>query len=90
MRERETTRDDAPTLALNALVWILGDDIRAGRLLSLTGLDGDAIRARIGDPALLVAVLDFLSQHEPDLIACAAAIGVKPTDLISARERMSR
>jgi hypothetical protein len=90
MRERETINHDAQTLALNALVWILGEDTRAGRLLSLTGLDGDSIRTRLTDPALLAAVLDFLGNHEPDLIACAEAIGVKPTDLIAAGERMNR
>lgn len=89
MPRSETINHDAPTLALNALVWILGDDARANRLLALTGLDGDSIRTRIGDPVLLGAVLDFLGQHEPDLIACAEALGVKPGDLISARERMS-
>lgn len=89
MRERETINHDAETLALQALVWVLSDDRRAERLLALTGLDGDAMRARLGDPALLTAVLDFLAQHEPDLIACAAALAVKPENLINARERMA-
>lgn len=90
MRDRETINHDAETLALQALVWILADDRRAERLLALTGLDGDAMRARLGDPALLAAVLDFLAQHEPDLIACADALAVKPNDLISAGERIRR
>jgi hypothetical protein len=89
MRERETINHDAETLALQALVWVLSDDRRAERLLALTGLDGDAMRARLSDPALLTAVLDFLAQHEPDLIACATALAVKPDDLINARERMA-
>ncbi len=89
MPRNETISHDAQALALNALVWILGDDARANRLLALTGLESDDMRARIGDPALLIAVLDFLAQHEPDLIACAEELGVKPMDMISARERMN-
>jgi Protein of unknown function (DUF3572) len=82
------TIDDAAALALQALAWTLGDDTRASRLLALTGLEPEGIRERIGDPAMLGAVLAFLESHEPDLIACAEAIGVKPQQLIAAQERL--
>jgi hypothetical protein len=87
---RETINPDYEAIALNALVWVLSDDGRAHRLLDLTGLDGDAIRARLGDPEMLGAVLDFLCAHEPDLIACAAALDEKPETLVLARERLTR
>jgi hypothetical protein len=89
MNARDTIDDDATALALQALAWTLGDDARAGRLLALTGLEPEGIRARIGDPAMLGAVLAFLESHEADLIACAEALGVKPQSLISAQERLS-
>jgi hypothetical protein len=89
MNARDTIDDDATALALQALAWTLGDDARAGRLLALTGLEPEGIRARIGDPAMLGAVLAFLESHEPDLIACAEALGVKPQSLITAQERLS-
>jgi Protein of unknown function (DUF3572) len=89
MNARDTIDDDATALALKALAWTLGDDARAGRLLALTGLEPEGIRARIGDPAMLGAVLAFLESHEPDLIACAEAIGVKPQQLITAQERLN-
>ena len=47
----------ADTLALNALVWVLAEPDRADRFLALTGLEGDDIRGRITDPALLDGVL---------------------------------
>lgn len=72
-------------LALEALVWTLGEPARANRLLDMTGLDPAELRARAGDPALLAATLGFLEAYEPDLIACAEALGVKPTDLTAAR-----
>jgi hypothetical protein len=67
---------------------VLGDSDRAERLLALTGLDADALRAGLGDPAVLGAVLDFLASHEPDLIAAADHLGVAPEALIAARDKL--
>jgi hypothetical protein len=75
---------------LRALVWVLAADDRAQRLLALTGLTPAALRAGVGDAALLGAVLDFLCAHEPDLVAAAEALGVQPKDLAEARERLVR
>jgi len=86
MRAHET--NDPMALALSALVWTLQDDSRAERLLAVTGLDVDTLRARIDDPGLLEGVLGFLEAHEPDLIACAGDLGVKPETLVAARERL--
>lgn len=72
-------------LALQALAWTLGEPARASRLLDTTGLDPAELRARAGEPALLAATLGFLEAYEPDLIACADALGVKPTELTAAR-----
>ena len=91
MSNQETNRDtnSADTLALNALVWVLQEPARADRFLGLTGLSGDDIRGRISDPALLDAVLGFLEAHEPDLVACAKALEVQPSILVSARSGLS-
>lgn len=79
---------NAEALALSALVWTLSAPDRADRLLSVTGLTADDLRARAGDPALLSAVLAFLEAHEPDLIACAAALEVKPLILVEMRRML--
>lgn len=80
--------DEAVKLALGALVWTLGDAVRAGRLLGLTGLDPAGLRAGAasGDPALLAATLEFLERHEPDLIAAADTIETTPAALVAARQ----
>jgi len=83
------TATDPQALALSALGWVLSDQDRAERLLTLTGLTPDALREGLGDPALLGAVLDFLCAHEPDLVAAAEALGVRPQDLVSARESLN-
>lgn len=80
----------ADTLALNALVWVLAEPDRADRFLALTGLEGDDIRGRITDLALLDGVIAFLESHEPDLIACARALEVQPSVLVNARSGLGR
>ncbi len=89
MTDQETNASPE-ALALHALGWILSDGDRAARLLALTGLTPDALRAGIGDPALLAAILGFLEAHEPDLVACADALDVAPSALIAAKSRLER
>ncbi|WP_425437329.1 DUF3572 domain-containing protein [Novosphingobium guangzhouense] len=70
---------------LNALGWLLSEQSRAERFLSLTGLTPDDLRGSLGEPATLGAVLDFLCSHEPDLLGAADALGVPPETLVAAR-----
>ena len=88
MRAPDTNIQDSATLALSALAWTLSDGPRAERLLALTGLDAEELRARATDPALLAAVLGFLESHEPDLMVCADALDVKPEALIRAHQEL--
>lgn len=80
----EQTNDDE-ALALGALGWTLAEDARASRLLALTGLTPELLRERLDDRTFLAAVLRFLEGHEPDLLACADALGVSPARLVAAR-----
>ncbi len=82
------TNPDADELALRALVWTLAEPQRAGRLLDLTGLTPSDLKARAGSPAVLGAVLGFLEANEPDLVACADELGVRPETLVRAREAL--
>lgn len=90
MKIPDTNADDAEALALSALGWTLSDSGRAERLLALTGLTPDDLRVRLGEQALLAAVLRFLEAHEPDLLACAAELQLPPARLIEARQRLER
>lgn len=88
---RETApAPDPQALALGALGWILSDNDRAARLLALTGLDSEALRAGLGDLAVLGAVLDFLLANERDLVAAAEHLGTDPQVLVRARDSLSR
>jgi len=88
MAIRETIEHDPDTLALSALAWTLQDEARADRLLALTGLDAGALRERLDDPALLAGTLAFLEANEPDLIACADALGCTPVALLDAKRKL--
>ena len=86
---REQT-NDAEAVGLRALGWTLSDDARAERLLALTGLTPETLRARVGERSLLAAMLRFLEDHEPDLVACAEALGLTPLELVEARRSLER
>ncbi len=90
MREPSPNPADPAALALTALAATLGDEKRAQRFLDLTGIGTEELRARAGEPTLLVALIAFLEAYEPDLIAVAGEIGVKPEALIAARRSLDR
>jgi hypothetical protein len=82
--------DDPDTIALGALGWILTDQDRADRLLSLTGLDADTLRDHLTERGTLAAVLEFLVNHEPDLVLAADALGRTPQDLVAAHRSLAQ
>ena len=88
MNRSTPNHGDAETVALSALAATLADPRRAERLLALTGIGPDGLRERAGDADLLAAVLRFLENHEPDLVEIAQTIGVKPGELVAAREAL--
>ncbi|MCX7284228.1 MAG: DUF3572 domain-containing protein [Novosphingobium sp.] len=88
IREPSST-PDAAAIALQALGWVLSDGPRAERFLGLTGLSPDDLRAGLGDPAILGAVLEFLANHEADLVNAAFALDMSPAAIIAARKELS-
>lgn len=80
----------AETLALAALGWVLQDEPRADRLLTLTGLSADELRTSLNDRGVLAAILEFLTNHEPDLVRCAEALAVTPEELAAAAQELNR
>lgn len=89
LRDR-TIEPDPQALGLQALAWTLADDARAQRFLALTGLDPADLRIAADQPATLEAVFGFLEAYQPDLIACAEALGTAPQRLIAARMRIAQ
>jgi hypothetical protein len=82
-------RESDELLALHVLGWILTDEPRRERLLGLTGLSPEDLRASLEEPATLGAILQFIAAHEADLMSCADAIGVTPEELGASARRLS-
>jgi len=68
---------------------VLADEDHSERLIALTGITPDELRVRIGEDSVLAAILDFVLHHEPDTIACASALGVKPEALVAAQAALN-
>ena len=84
------TTNDPLALALRALAATLADQRLADRFLSLSGIDPPEVRQSAGEPHLLAALLRFLEAHEPDLVAVAEELGVKPEALVDARRELEQ
>ena len=80
--------EDAQAVALKALTFIAGDDPLLSRFVALTGCGLDDIKARLGDPGFLAAVLDFLLADEQSLLAFVEAEGLAPETPMLARHKL--
>lgn len=87
---RISADEETVALALRVVGWIVSEQGRAERMLALTGLEPQTLREKLTEPATLRALLDFVLDHEPDLMACAKAIGVQPGEIAAARARLGR
>ncbi len=79
---------DPEVLALQVLAHIAGDERLLERFVGLTGCGADDLKARAAEPAFLGAVLDFLLEDEPAVVAFAAAAGLAPEDVPQARAKL--
>jgi len=82
-------QETSQTIALQALIWILADDDRAQRLLSITGITPDDMRTSLSESWLLEAALSYLEGYEPDLIECSKEIKMAPEQIIAASNIIS-
>ena len=67
-----------------AFAHIAEDEARVERFAALTGLDPADMREAARQPGFFSAVLDYLSGHEPDLVAFAEAAGLDPARVAAA------
>lgn len=74
----QVDREQAEAMALDALAFIVENIPLRGRFLDLTGLNPDELRDRIMDPALHIAIIEFLLSHEPSLLEFTAARDIAP------------
>lgn len=86
MRSDLPDAKQAQDLAVQALGWLCAQDDLLGAFLGVSGASPDDLRAQLSRPggpdtAFLGAVMDVILARDSDVIACAAALGVRPEKL---------
>ena len=80
--------EQAEILSLAALGWLAAQDELWSVFLGSTGADAAEIGARLAsgtvEPALLVAVLEFLAMDDAWMLEAAAALTISPEELMQA------
>jgi len=82
---RKMGRDEAETLALEALGWLAGEDDLLQVFLGSAGLSSADLTARAGDAQLLAAVLDFLLMEDAWVNGFVTATNRAPQEPMRAR-----
>ena len=83
------TDEAAELIAIQALGHIASQDELLTRFMSVTGVEPGDFRRLAGERSFLVAVLDFLAGHEPDLVGFAEELGQPPERVVEARHRLA-
>jgi hypothetical protein len=84
-----TGREGAESMAIAALGFLAAEPERLDRFLALSGLGLHNLRQAAASPGFLAAVLDHLAADERLLVAFAAAEGLDPGAVASARDALS-
>ena len=61
-------QEQAEIIAIQALGWLVGEEDMMGVFLASTGTDVNNLKQSVGDPAFLIAVLDFLMQDDSHVV----------------------
>lgn len=73
---------------MKVLAFLAGEDEALDRFLTLSGIHPQDLRARVDDPLLLAAVLDFLLGDDGLLTAFAQGEGLDPKVVHQARRAL--
>jgi hypothetical protein len=73
-------------MAVQAMEWLCAQDDLLARFLGESGASPQDLRVQLGQPGgpdtgFLSALLDTILARDSDVIACAAALGIRPEAL---------
>lgn len=77
--------EQAETIALQALVWILEDDDMTAKFLGMSGADLQALRQGADAPEVLCSVMDFILMDDQTVLRFAESVQMKPENVPLAR-----
>ncbi|MBK5932572.1 uncharacterized protein DUF3572 [Rhodovulum imhoffii] len=69
------TQEQAETLALRALEWLVGNDELLQVFMGSAGISGQDLAERAADPDVLAGVLDFLTLDDTWVMSFCADTG---------------
>ncbi|MHC0054424.1 DUF3572 domain-containing protein [Actibacterium sp. D379-3] len=81
-------QDEAETIALKALGWLVGNDDLLPVFLGASGATPDEVRSRAGDPEFLISLLDFLTMDDAWVVAFCDAAGLPYETPLRARQAL--
>lgn len=81
-------KDQAETMALNALGYIASDEDLLGQLCALTGTGAEDFRTEAADPDFLAGVLDFLLMEDKRLLGFCESADIRPEEPKRARQAL--
>ena len=82
---RDTTREQAETLAIGALGFLAGEPEALGGFLRLSGIDPANLRAAAAEPGFLAGLLDYFLANEALLVDYSRQAGIAPEEIGRAR-----
>jgi hypothetical protein len=88
MANSNLTRQNAETIAIEALGFVAADPELLPRFLAITGIEAQSIREAAREPGFLAGVLQFILAHEPTLMKFSEASGLAPATVAGALRRL--
>ncbi len=73
--------EQAETIALQALVWILEDEDMTLRFLGMSGADLQALRQGADAPEVLCSVMDFILMDDRTVLDFAESVKMPPENV---------
>ena len=81
--------EEAETIGLQGLTFLLGEPNYLERFLGETGLTVDALRADAGSREVLDAAVTVLLNDEALLLSFTGNAGLAPEDVVQAHQRLA-
>jgi len=82
-------QNEAETIALNVLGFLMGNETRLERFMTLSGLDPRALKDNASDPVFLAGILDYLLQDETLVYLFAEEYNLSPALPATARRALA-
>ncbi|MDR1828501.1 MAG: DUF3572 domain-containing protein [Methylobacteriaceae bacterium] len=82
-------RAEAEEIGIGVLNYVAGEPELLTRFLELTGVTPATLRDAVRAPGFFVSILDFVLYDDATVMAAANRMGVKPEDIVSAREALA-